>query len=304
MKAYEIGAKTKLWEHRARLNLAAYYMRRTGTQTNFDNVDTNPASPTFNLHTEETINAPGVSKIKGFEADLSVRPIDILTLGASYAYTNVKIPPTPNPFIAGNPLFQVFPVYTPKNAASGYADLEVTAEIAGGKWRLHLDANYAASDYSFQAENVKTNSSFIVNGRFALADVEMNQGSTLMTFALWSRNLLDETHIYRRSAANSVPAPNFSNVGGVPTPNGTFNFGGVLGDYGNFNPPRTFGAELSFKIGAPHLPPVYEAPPAPPPPPPSATVTCESGAVVTAPGVCPAPPPPPPPPVTNGERGQ
>ena len=303
VKAYEIGAKTDFWEHRARLNLAAYYMRRTGTQTDFDNVDTNPASPTFNLHTEETINAPGVSKIKGFEADLSVRPIDILTLGASYAYTNVKIPPTPNPFIAGNPLFQVFPVYTPKNAASGYADLEVPAGIAGGKWRLHLDANYAGKQYSFQAENVKTDSSFIVNGRFALADVEMNQGSTLMTFALWSRNLLDETHIYRRSAANSVPAPNFSNVGGVPTPNGTFNFGGVLGDYGNFNPPRTFGAELSFKIGAPHLPPVYEAPPAPPPPP-SATVTCESGAVVTAPGVCPAPPPPPPPPVTNGERGQ
>jgi iron complex outermembrane receptor protein len=300
VKAFEIGAKTDFWEHRARLNVAAYYMKRTDTQTDFDNVDTNPTSPTFNLHTEETVNAPGVSKIKGIEADLTVRPIDILTLGASYAYTNVKIPPAPNPFIAGHPLFQVYPVYTPKNAASGFADFEVPAGFAGGKWRLHLDANYAGKQYSFQNEKTKTDSSFIVNGRFALADVEMNQGSTLMTFALWSRNLLDETHIYRRSAANSSPAPNFSNVAGVPTPNGTFNYGGILGDYGNFNPPRTFGAEISFKVGAPRMPMAYEAPPAPPPPPP-ATVTCESGAVVTAPGVC---PPPPPPPAPAPERGQ
>jgi hypothetical protein len=80
------------------------------------------------------------------------------------------------------------------------------------------------------------------------------------------------------------------------------NYLGVLGDYGNFNPPRTFGAELSFKIGAPRAAPVYEAPALPPPPP--ATVTCESGAVVEAPGACPVAPPPPPPPVTQGERGQ
>ena len=126
---------------------------------------------------------------------------------------------------------------------------------------------------------MKTDSSFIVNGRIALADMELNRGGTLLTFALWSRNLLDETHIYRRSAANAA----------------------TLGDYGNFNPPRTFGAEMSFKIGAPRRFEAY-APVLPPPPP--ATVTCESGAVVTAPGVCPQTPPPPPPPVSNGERGQ
>jgi iron complex outermembrane receptor protein len=281
VKSYEVGSKMDFFQHKARLNLAAYYMRRTGTQTDFDNVDTNPNSPTFNLHTEETRNAPGVSKIKGVEADLTVRPIQALTLGASYAYTDVKVPPTPNPFLAGNPLFQVYTVFTPKHAASGYADFEVPTNIANGKLRFHLDANYAGRQYSFQAEPVKTDSSFIVNGRVALADVEVNDGATLLTFALWSRNLLNETHIYRRSAANAA----------------------VLGDYGNFNPPRTFGAELAFKIGAPRRVQPYVAPPAPPPPP--ATVTCESGAVVTAPGTCPQPvaPPPPPPPATQGERG-
>ena len=298
VQSFEVGSKMDFWDHRARLNLAAYYMRRKGTQTDFDFVNTDSTSPTFNLHTEETANAEGVSKIKGLEADLTVRPVDNLTLGASYAYTDVKVPPTPNPFLPGNPLFQVYTVFTPKHAASGFVDYELRSSIGNGKWRMHLDANYAGKQYSFQAEPVKTDSSFIVNGRISLADVEMNQGSSLVTFALWSRNLLNETHIYRRSAANSSPTNVTS--GGVITSN--LNYLGVLGDYGNFNPPRTFGAELSFKIGAPRVVPVYEAPALPPPPP--ATVTCESGVVVQAPGACPVAAPPPPPPTTSGERGQ
>jgi iron complex outermembrane receptor protein len=50
VKAYEVGAKMDLMDHRVRLNLAGYMMDRTGTQTDFDNVDTRPistmASPT------------------------------------------------------------------------------------------------------------------------------------------------------------------------------------------------------------------------------------------------------------------
>lgn len=65
VKAYEIGSKMDLFEHRVRLNLAGYIMDRTGTQIDFDNVDTNPASPTYNLHTEETRNAPGTSRFAG-----------------------------------------------------------------------------------------------------------------------------------------------------------------------------------------------------------------------------------------------
>jgi iron complex outermembrane receptor protein len=229
VRSYEVGAKMDLLQHLARLNLAAYVMKRKGTQTDFDNVDTNPNSPTFNLHTEETRNAPGVSTIKGIEADLTVRPIEPLTLGASYAYTDVKVPPTPNPFLPGHPLFQVFTVFTPKHAVSSYADVEVPSGFSSGRWRFHIDANYASRQYSFQAENVLTDPSFSVNARIALADIEMNRGSTLLTFALWSRNLTNNTYIYRRSAANAA----------------------ILGDYGNLNPPRTWGAEISFKFKDP-----------------------------------------------------
>lgn len=286
VKAFEAGAKMDLFDHMARLNVAGYLMDRTGTQIDFDYVETNPTSVYYNLHTEETVNAPGTSKIKGIEADFTVRPVQNLTLGASYAYTHITVPVTPNPLPGptNGVLTSVFTVYTPEHAASGFIDYEMPAGFADAKLRLHLDANYASSQYSFQSENVKTDPSFIVNGRISLADIEINQGSTLITLAAWSRNLLDETHIYRRSNANAA----------------------TLGDYANFNPPRTFGGEIAFKVGAPRLAAAYIAPP-PPPPPAVETQTCADGSVILVTATCPVPPPPPPPPpapVERGERGQ
>ncbi|MBY8828511.1 TonB-dependent receptor [Hephaestia mangrovi] len=227
VKAYEVGAKTEFLDRRVRLNLAGYIMNRTGTQTDFDNVDTNPflpgttiPNPTFNLHTENTANAPGVSKIRGVEADLTVKPTDNLTLGASYAYTYTHVPPTPNPNLGGV-LYQVYVVYTPTNAASGYIDYSLPLTANRVRLTAHIDANYADPQYSFQNEPTRTDSSFVVNGRLAIADIPLNESGTKLTVDVWSRNLFNTTYIYRRSAANDA----------------------VLGDYGNFNPPRTFGIE-------------------------------------------------------------
>ena len=64
----------------------------------------------------------------------------------------------------------------------------------------------------------------MVNGRIALADIPVGVGAKAVTVSVWSRNLLNTTYIYRRSAANDA----------------------VLGDYGNFNPPRTFGVEANM----------------------------------------------------------
>ena len=248
VKSYEIGAKTDFLDHHVRLNLAAYIMDRKGTQIDFDYVDTNrflvngvTANPFFNKHTEETANAPGNSRIKGIEAELTVRPFNGLTLGASYAYTDVKIPATPNP-LAG-PLFgipyQVFSVYTPKNAASGSFEYELPVGAEGTALRLHMDANYADPTYSFQNEPVLTDSSFIVNASLALADIPLASNGTKATISLWSRNLFNEHHIYRRSNANDAPTVNND---------GSLNYSGVLGDYANFNPPRTFGVEATLKF--------------------------------------------------------
>ncbi len=244
VKAYELGAKTILFDNRVRMNVAAYAMDRTDTQIDFDNVDTIPGSPTQGAHTEETRNAPGKSTIRGFEAEFTWKPIDNMTVGLNYAYTDVKIPAAPFPFTGNTdynlPLGAPFPVnvvYTPKNAASGYVDYQWPV----GDLTLlgHLDANYADAQYSFQSEfadvsptgrliqNVSAlgDKSFIVNGNLALADIGMADGGATATVSLWARNLLDETYVYRISVANR----------------------GTIGDYGNLNPPRTFGMELKVK---------------------------------------------------------
>ncbi|WP_440979072.1 TonB-dependent receptor [Sphingomonas pseudosanguinis] len=225
VKSYEIGSKMDLFDRRVRLNVAGYIMDRTGTQIDFDNVDTNPASPTYNLHTEETRNAPGTSKIRGIEADLTTNPVEGMTVGASYAYTYTNVPATPNPFLNNAPT-QVFVVFTPRNAASAYVDYEVPMPGSEAKLRFHLDGNYADPVYSFQNETTRTDKSFVMNGRIALADLPLTGNGTKMTISLWSRNLLNNTYIYRRSAANAA----------------------VLGDYANFNPPRTIGLEGTVRF--------------------------------------------------------
>ena len=238
--AYEIGAKGDFLDRRLRVNVAAYAMDRDNTQIDFDNVDTTPGSPTQGAHTEETRNSAGTSKIRGVELDVTAQLMQGLTAGVSYAYTDVKIPSAPFPF-AGNavvPLGTPFPVnvvYTPPNAASAFVDYE--RPIGKLTLRAHFDANYADAQYAFQSEfadvsptgsltqsvAVKTDSSFIMNANLALADINFGLSKAVLSF--WVRNLADEEHIYRISAANR----------------------GTIGDYANFNPPRTLGVELRVK---------------------------------------------------------
>ena len=87
--------------------------------------------------------------------------------------------------------------------------------------------NVPEGTQSFEQSGQETEDSFIVNARLALADIEADGAK--FTLALWSRNLLDTEYIYRRSTEGRT---------------GT----NAIGDYANFNEPRTFGAEVSVKF--------------------------------------------------------
>ena len=233
VKAYEVGAKTEFFDRRVRFNLVGYIMDRYDSQFDFDFYI--PQSNGSILHTLETVNAAGVTRIRGIEADLTVRPTDNLTLGASYAYTHWKVPPTPNPLVAGNPLQPLYLVYTPPHALSGNIDwtmpLSRSSDMA---LKLHVDANYSDPHYSFDNEPVLVDSSFLVNARLSVADIPMSRYGQKLTLGVWARNLFDEAHIYRRSNANSMPIDG--------------NYGAVVGDYANFNAPRTFGVEATVSF--------------------------------------------------------
>ena len=236
VKAYEIGAKTEFLDRRVRLNVAGYIMDRTGSQIDFSSVSFDAITGS-NRNTIETVNAPGTTKIRGAEADLTVNLLEGLTLTGSYAYTYTKIPPVLNPFtgITQN----VYIVFTPRNAASGAIDYSVPA--MGADLRFHIDGNYAQATQTFDQYATKNDSSFIVNARISLADIDLGRGDSRLTVAAWSRNLLNEAHVYRRDPTNSL--------GALPAAGSTASsINNILGDYGNFNAPRTYGIEATVRF--------------------------------------------------------
>jgi iron complex outermembrane receptor protein len=233
VKSYEAGAKTEFFDNAVRLNTAVYKMDRKDSQVDFNFFIPQPNGTVRN--TLETVNAAGITEIKGIEADLTIAPVEGLSTTVSYAYTDVNMPQARNtvqeqlnaslvPAIT-TPVFQdVFVVYTPKHALTGSIDYQTRIGNSDTMVKLHLDGNYASPAYTFDNEAVLNEKSFIVNGRVSVADI--NVAKQKLTVSVWGRNLFNESYIYRRSNANRL----------------------VLGDYANFNAPRTFGAEANFKF--------------------------------------------------------
>jgi len=214
---YEIGAKTELFDHNVRFNIAAYTTDRTGSQIDFSLVTPQPGGSTRN--TLETLNAPGTTKIHGVELESTWRATEALTFSGSYAYTYTNVPPTLNPF--SNVVQPVFIVFTPKNAAN--VGVDYATPMKRLTFRIHFDASYADATQTFDQTPVTNDAAFLVNSRFVLSDFKVG-GNSSMTVALWARNLLDNEYVYRRDPANRS----------------------TLGDYGNFGAPRTYGLSFSY----------------------------------------------------------
>ncbi len=242
VKSYEVGLKTDLFDHRARFNLAGYIMDRKDSQVDISSIQPFNGSSFNNL---VTINADGTTKIRGIEADLTVNPVEGLTLNASYVYTYTRIPLVPITYTAGvlstTVLQRFYIVYTPRNAASGSIDYDLP--IGGGDThlRFHFDGNYSQATQAFDQFATKNDESLIFNGRIALADIGLGGGGQKLTLSVWGRNLFDKQYVFRRDPSNSLPAAPTTSVSAG-------NINNVLGDYGNFNAPRTFGVEGTVRF--------------------------------------------------------
>jgi len=247
VKSYEVGLKSEFFDRRARFNLAGYMMDRKNSQLDISTVQ---FTATGNFNNLVTINAPGITKIRGIEADLTVNPIDNLTLNASYAYTYTDVPPvlisasattgTPPVTNTTSVLQKFYIVFTPRNAFSVAGDYAIP--LAGDTAvRMHLDAAYSQAVQTIDQFAAKNDATFIVNGRLSITEIALGGGSHKLNISLWGRNLFDQQRVIRRDVSNSLPSAPTTNVfvGSVSN---------VLGDYGNFNPPRTFGVEGTVRF--------------------------------------------------------
>ena len=263
VKSYEVGLKADFFDRRARLNIAAYMMDRKGSQVDLSTIQ---PTATGNFNNLVTFNAPGTTKIRGVEVDLTLKPTSRLKFDLSYAYTYTDIPEipvtygvctTPNTALANcapantqsttvNQKFYI--VYTPRNAASASMDYEIPVSDNGTRIKFHLDANYSQATQSFDQFAIKNDESFIVNGRISVLDIPMAGNGAKLNLGLWSRNLFNNQLVFRRDPSNSVPAVPSAAVGGVPNIVLIGNNGGILGDYGNFNMPRTVGLDATVSF--------------------------------------------------------
>ncbi len=216
----EIGFKGEFFDRHVRLNLAAYKTIYKNQQIDFNAVlSAVPGGPTRT--TIETVNAAGNGTIKGVEADLTIAPLQGLTLTASYAYTKGDLQKAINPFSPSAPAQNVFLISTPKNAFSGAIDYSLPL-----KWatvQAHVDANGGDGYHTQSSDIVLTDSSLLVNARLSLADIDLDNTAKLQV-SLWSRNLFNEQHtFFQTGSAQSL----------------------LLGIY---NQPRTFGAEATVRF--------------------------------------------------------
>ncbi len=213
----EIGAKTEFWDNRVRINLAAFTSEYSDQQVDFNrNAVVQGSLRTVN----ETVNVPGKSRVKGAEIDVTINPLDGLTLSASYAYTTWNIPPTVNPFTGRASSISM--VQTPHHAASGAIDY--VREFEGANLVVHFDLNYAGRLRSGNdlITSPLTNVSLLANARLALTNVSLGSSGHKMEISLWSRNLFDRDVLTARG----------------------FNTASRF-ESGVYNEPRTFGVDLT-----------------------------------------------------------
>lgn len=229
VESIELGLKGVFFDALS-VNLALFAMERTNTQVEFTLVAPDPVTGNTR-NTVETVNAPGITDISGVEFDTVWRVTDNLRFSFAYAYTETDVPPALNPFPASpscpscGTVQPVYIIYTPRHAAS--AALDYTHPLGFADLRFHIDANYSEGTQSFEQSSQTTDDAFLVNARLSLADWNVAEGHNI-TLSLWSRNLLDKSYMYRRS---------------TETRGGS----NAIGDYANFNEPRTFGAEVSLR---------------------------------------------------------
>jgi iron complex outermembrane receptor protein len=170
VNAYEVGLKSELFDRVVRFNIAGYYYDYKNKQETL-----------FDAGVQRVANAQ--ARVWGFDADLTITPVDGLTLGGTFAYLNSKYRDFPNCTPAGgnctgNRLPNA-PRFSTQLMASYAFDLgDHTVTLSGnGSYRSAID---------FSAMNV----SYLRQDPYWLFDARASVGVTKnIEASLWIKNI-------------------------------------------------------------------------------------------------------------------
>ena len=217
----EVGLKSELFDKRLRVNATLFDASIKDKQMDFFFPLTVGGSQRT---VSDTTNASTEGTSQGAELEVLALPAENLTVGLNYSYTKTDSISAPNPYVAGNPLARILPLYAPENAGS--ASIDYLAKLGSAGLKFHVSGNWSEGVYTSEIEQTRTDESFIVNARLSLVDLALPALDATGEVSLWSRNLLDEQHVNYKSINAS------------------------LGTYGTFNEPRTYGIEARLRFGS------------------------------------------------------
>ena len=141
--SYEIGVKSQLFDHRMRLNLAAFYNKYKGMQLQlFSCPQFVPAGAVPNCALPANV---GNSTIKGIEGEAEIHPVDGMLIDASASYIDFNydsVDPATNVSLTDKP------PYTP--AFKFAAGVQYEIDLMGhGSLTPRLDYQYQSSQYGY-----------------------------------------------------------------------------------------------------------------------------------------------------------
>ena len=216
--SYELGFKGDLWQRRARLNAALFYMELDGLQTS---VQTDPVSPGG----RDFLPIDG-NEIFGAELDLTLLLTQGLTLSASYGYLDTQLGEEVVESPAGD--FELIDEFAPAPENSYNIALDYTRPLSNGN--LDFSTNFGWQDEV--NTSINTNDTTVIDdyglwrASVSWSNIRMAQLPGSLRAMLWGRNLTDEEYGLVNTAAWST-------------------FGAP--DVQTFGDPRTWGVTLTYR---------------------------------------------------------
>lgn len=204
--SYELGFKGDLWQRRARLNAALFYMELDGLQTS---VQTDPVSPGG----RDFLPIDG-NEIFGAEVDLTLLLTEGLTLTASYGYLDTKLGEELVESPAGD--FALIDEFAPAPENSYNLALDYTRPLPNGN--LNFTTSYGWQDDVNTSVNAADNTVIedygLLRAALSWSDIQVEHLPGSLRAMFWGRNLTDEEYGLVNTAAWSVfGAPNVQTFG-------------------------------------------------------------------------------------------
>jgi iron complex outermembrane recepter protein len=218
--SYEIGLKSEFFDNRVRFNLTGFYVEYTDVQKQIVvpivvNNAPNQVTRFFNAAEME---------VMGAEVELTVLPIDRLTLRAIVGYQDGEYKDYTTPIPAGYDLTDA-PI---DRAPEWQFTLDGSYEIPLGAWNLVLNANMMYTDSSLFTQSIDSaaDNTFLDEKTLINANITLRSEDERYYVRLIGRNLGDQRY---RTASQTV---------------------GGLWTFTLYGPPRFFGIEGGIRFGS------------------------------------------------------